>query len=187
MCIRILSDRIFCMFVRYIWLKVLFKLFVSFLIFYLDNLSIVKSSTLALLFLPSDLLCVLSHFSCVRLFATTWTVALQAPLSMGFSRQEYWSWLLCPPPGDLPKPVIKPRSPSLQASLLLSEPPRKPMYTSVGSLSLLQGVSLTQESNGGLLHYRWRRDESSIKYEWNLKPNFKFFGYWKAKRKVVTT
>ena len=105
----------------------------------------------------------------------------------GFSRQEYWSWSLCPPPGDLPKPGIKPRSPSLQANSLLSEPPRKPMYTGVGSLSLLQGIFLTQESNWGLLHYRWRRDESSIKYELNLKPNFKFFGYWKAKRKVVIT
>ena len=44
----------------------------------------------------------LSHFSRVRLFATPWTVARQAPLSMGFSRQEYWSRLPCPLPGDLP-------------------------------------------------------------------------------------
>ena len=40
--------------------------------------------------------------SCVRLFAALWTIICQAPLSMGFSRQEYWSWLPCPPPGDLP-------------------------------------------------------------------------------------
>ena len=46
--------------------------------------------------------CVLSRFSCVRLFMTLWAVALQAPLSMGFSRQEYWSGLPCPPPGELP-------------------------------------------------------------------------------------
>ena len=46
--------------------------------------------------------------SCVRLFATPWTVALQAPLSMGFSRPEYWSGLPFPPPGDLPDPEIKP-------------------------------------------------------------------------------
>ena len=45
--------------------------------------------------------CVLSCFSCVMLLETLWTVALQAPLSMGFSRQEYWSRLPCPPPGDL--------------------------------------------------------------------------------------
>ena len=46
--------------------------------------------------------CVLSCFNCIILCATLWTVALQAPLSMGFSRQEYWSGLPCPPPGDLP-------------------------------------------------------------------------------------
>ena len=50
---------------------------------------------------------VLSHFSCVRLVATLWTVAHQAPLSMEFSRQEYWSELLYPPPGDLPNPGIR--------------------------------------------------------------------------------
>ena len=54
--------------------------------------------------------CVLSHFSRVQLFATLWTVAHQDPLSMGFSRQEYWSGLPCPPPGDLPDPGIKPAS-----------------------------------------------------------------------------
>ena len=59
--------------------------------------------------------------SCPAL-ATPWTVARQAPLSMGFSRQEYWTGLPCPPPGDLPDPKI-PRSPALQADSLLSEPP----------------------------------------------------------------
>ena len=49
----------------------------------------------------------LSHFSCVQLFATLWTVACQAPLSMGFSRQEYWNGLPCLPPGDLLSPGIK--------------------------------------------------------------------------------
>ena len=52
----------------------------------------------------------LSHFSCVQLFATLWTVARQAPLSMGFSRQEYWSGFPCRPPGDLPNPGIEPLS-----------------------------------------------------------------------------
>ena len=51
--------------------------------------------------------CVLSHFCHVRLFATRWTVARKAPMSMGFSRQEYWSGLPCPPPGDLPDPGIE--------------------------------------------------------------------------------
>ena len=54
--------------------------------------------------------CVLSGFSRVWLFATLWTVDLLAPLSMGFSRQEYWSGWPCPPPGDLPNPGIEPMS-----------------------------------------------------------------------------
>ena len=54
--------------------------------------------------------CVLSRFGCVQLFATLWTVAHQALLSMELSRQEYWSGLPCPPPGDLPYPGIKPTS-----------------------------------------------------------------------------
>ena len=54
--------------------------------------------------------CVLSCFSCVRLFANLWAVACQVPLSMGFSRQEYWSGMPCPPPGDLVNPGIKPTS-----------------------------------------------------------------------------
>ena len=57
---------------------------------------------------------------------TPWTVAHQAPLSRGFSRQEYWSGLPFPSPGDLPDPGIKPRSPALQADALTSEPPGKP-------------------------------------------------------------
>ena len=61
----------------------------------------------------------------VRLFATPWTVAHQAPPSMGFSRQEYWIWLPFPSLGDLPNPGIEPRSPTLQAGALTSEPPAK--------------------------------------------------------------
>ena len=62
----------------------------------------------------------LSH---ARLFATPWTVAYQAPPSMGFSRQEYWSGVPLPSPGDLPDPGIEPGSPTLQADALPSEPP----------------------------------------------------------------
>ena len=65
--------------------------------------------------------------SCVRLFVTPWTVAYQAPLSMGFSRQEYWSGLPFPSPEDRPDPGIEPRSPALEADALTSEPPGKPM------------------------------------------------------------
>ena len=58
--------------------------------------------------------------------ATPWAVALQVPLSMGFSRQEYWGGLPCLSPGDLPNPGIESRSPTLQADSLLFELPRKP-------------------------------------------------------------
>ena len=64
--------------------------------------------------------------SSVRLFVTPETVARQAPLSMGFSRQEYLSGLPFPSPGDLPNPRTEPRSSSLQADALTSEPPGKP-------------------------------------------------------------
>ena len=62
----------------------------------------------------------------VQLFATPWTVAYQAPPSMGFSRQEYWSGVPFPSPGDLSDPGIEPKSPSFQADALTSEPPGKP-------------------------------------------------------------
>ena len=67
----------------------------------------------------------MKSLSRVRLFATPWTVAHQAPPSMEFSRQQYWSGLPFPSPGDLPNPGIEPRSPSLQADALTSESPGK--------------------------------------------------------------
>ena len=60
-------------------------------------------------------------FSHVQLFTTPWTIAHQASLSMGFSRQEYWSGLPFPSPGDLPDPGIEPRSPALQADSVPTE------------------------------------------------------------------
>ena len=62
----------------------------------------------------------------VQLFATPWTVAYQALPSMGFSRQEYWSGLPFPSPGDIPDPGIKSGSPTLRVDALTSEPPEKP-------------------------------------------------------------
>ena len=64
--------------------------------------------------------CTLSH-SVVSDSVTPWTMALQAPLSVGFSKQEHWSGLPFPPPGDLPDPGIEPGSPALQADSLLTE------------------------------------------------------------------
>ena len=69
----------------------------------------------------------MKSLSCVRLSATPWTVAYQAPPSIGFSRQEYWSGVPVPSPGTLPDPGIKPGSSVLQAEVLLSEPPGKPL------------------------------------------------------------
>ena len=63
----------------------------------------------------------------VQLLAIPWAVACQALLSMEFSRQEYWSGLPLPSPGDLPNPGIEPGSPALQADALTSEPPGKPI------------------------------------------------------------
>ena len=70
----------------------------------------------------------LSH---VLLFAIPRTVAHQAPLSMGFPRQEYWSGLPFPPPGDLPHPGIKPVSPALAGGFFTAEPPRNPQVSQV--------------------------------------------------------
>ena len=70
-----------------------------------------------------------SEVSHARLFVILWTVAYQAPLSMGFFRQEYWSGLPFPSPGELPNPGIEPGSPALQADALPSEPPGKPNST----------------------------------------------------------
>ena len=100
------------------------------------------------------LCCVLSHSVMSDSFVTPWTVARQAPLSMGVLQARILEWVACPPPGDLPNPGIKPRSPTLQAESLPSEPPGKPKNTGVGSPSLLQGNFLTNESNWGLLHCR---------------------------------
>ena len=76
--------------------------------------------------------------SCVWLFATPLTVAYQAPPSMRFSREECWSGLPFPSPGDLPDPGIKPRSPALQADALPSEPPGKPWHSPRTQLKLIR-------------------------------------------------
>ena len=67
--------------------------------------------------------CLVSH---VQLFVTLWTVAHQAPLSLGFSRQEYWSGLPFPPPGDVLNPGMEPASPALAVGILPLSPHGKP-------------------------------------------------------------
>ena len=93
----------------------------------------------------------LSH---VQLFATPWTVATRLLCPRGFSRQEYWSGLPWPLPGDLLNLGMEPRPPSLQTDALPSEQPGKPINTGVGSISLFQEIFPTQELNRGLLHCR---------------------------------
>ena len=90
--------------------------------------------------IPSSVKVKVKLLSCVRLFATPWIVARQDPLSMGFSRQEYWSGLPFPSPGDLPSSGIKPASPAspaLRADALTSEPPGKPYHCHNGPLKLV--------------------------------------------------
>ena len=72
----------------------------------------------------------------------------------GILQGRILEWVACPPPGDLPYPVIKPRSPALQADSSPSEPPGKPKNPGVDSQFLLQGIFPTQESNQGLLNCR---------------------------------
>ena len=86
----------------------------------------------------------LSRFSHVQLFVTLWTVVCQAPLSMGFSRQEYWSGLPFLSPGDLPDPGIEPRSPALEAGAWIAM---------VSSNSI--GSVLTESGYAQLLSHVW--------------------------------
>ena len=92
-------------------------------------------------------------------FATPWTVACQASLSLGFSRQEYWSGLPFPSLGDLPKPGFESGSPTLQADSLPSEPPGKPLHT--------------LESNV------WR---IVVEKEWKVK--IRSGGFWSFKQRI---
>ena len=74
---------------------------------------------------------IVKSLSRVQLFVTQWSIAYQAPRSMGFSRQEYWSGMPFPSPGDLPDPGIEPGSPALQTDALPSEPPGKPQAPNI--------------------------------------------------------
>ena len=99
--------------------------------------------------------CMLSHFSHVPLFVTPQTVTYQAPLSMGFSRQEYWSGLPFPPPVDPLDPGIEPVSPvtpTLQTDSLPLEPPGKPLMPSICS-------KITHWQGGSRI---WKKDYQEI-------------------------
>ena len=91
----------------------------------------------------------MKSLSRVRLFATPWTVAYKGPLSMEFSRQEYWSGLPFPSPGDLPDPGIEPKSPALRADALPSEPPRQSL--SLGDWDEIKGILSSRKLRNILL------------------------------------
>ena len=91
---------------------------------------------------------VVESLSGVQFFATLWTVAQKTPLSMEFTRQEYWSKLPFPPPGDLPDPGIKPTSSALAGEFFITEPPGKPGTKSIPRLKAL-GAS-THRTTGPL-------------------------------------
>ena len=100
----------------------------------------------------------LSH---VRLFATPWTVAHQAPPSMGFSRQEYWSGWPFPSPGDLPNPGIEPMSPTLQADALTSEPPKVVINHSPSFIGFSSAQGHKESDTTESLHFTFKADYES--------------------------
>ena len=100
--------------------------------------------------------------NCVWLFAASWTVAHQALLSMGFPRQEYWSGLPFPSPGDLPHPGIEPRSPTLQADALTSEPPGKPIYC----IKIMWMWALSLSFRISYLLYSWEMWDDTVSTWW---------------------
>ena len=116
----------------------------------------------------------------VQFFGIPWAIQ-----SMEFSRPEYWSGQPFPSPGDLPNPGIQPRFPALQADSLPAEPPVKPKNTGVGSLSLLQGIFLTQEWNQGLLHcWRILYQLSYQGSQWSFQACNKYFLQMVRKEKI---
>ena len=121
---------------------------------------------------------------CVHLFVTPWTAARQVPLSMGFSRQEHWSGLPCPPPGDLPDPGIEPTSLAylaLAGGFLTTEPPGKPVAYVRGS----QGSQrrLGSSSSGEILPSSgWRAGVLNKELTWSgtyMRPEWTG-GHWKS-------
>ena len=107
--------------------------------------------------------------SSVQLFVTLWTVAHQAPMSMGFSRQEYWSGLPFPSPGDLPNPGIEPRSPALQADALSSESPDSILKSR--DIIFPTNVSLCSQSYDFSSSHVWMW-ELDCKESWVLKNRY---------------
>ena len=103
-----------------------------------------------------------------RLFAIPWTVAYQVPPFMGFSRQEYWTGLPCPPPGDLPNPGTKPKYPTLQVDSLPSKPPENSNYIlyTYATLRYMSCRKQKAEHRGRLIHCR----SHSVTHRTGIRP-----------------
>ena len=114
----------------------------------------------------------------VQLFVTPWTVAHQTPLSMGFSRQEYWSGLLFPSPENLPDPGIEPRSPALKAGSLPSEPPGNPLSLRGGEKYTWELLSIRGNYLPHLIHH-WLID-LSVLYSKISTTLLKSFSAWSS-------
>ena len=131
----------------------------------------------------ADILCLVIQW-CLTLCDPMDYIAGQAPQNpWRFSRQEYWNGLPCPPPGDLPNPRIKLRSPTVWVDSLPSEPRGKPKNTGVGSLSLLQGTSWPRNRArvscivGGFFT-SWATREARFKGSWHKKSAWIMFYCW---------
>ena len=133
-------------------------------------------------------MCMLSHFSGVQLFATLGTVTHQAPLSMGFSRQEYWSGFSWAPPGDLPDPRTEPESPASPAlpadSLLLSHQgslnsARETLNSSLTSSSQSRKQCSKKDNwiQANALAFGWKEVSKHI-YVGNVSISRRWFFYW---------
>ena len=109
------------------------------------------------------------------LFATLWAIAQQAPLPMGFSRQEYWSGLPFSSPGGLPDPGIKPRSLAFQADSLPAEPPSKPPFSRIYYLKNLCSVGLLEVLFHGCFHLNFTTNEVEYIFPYNSSYSCFFF------------
>ena len=121
----------------------------------------------------------MSSFSCVQLFATLCTIACQAPLSLGFSRQEYCSESPCSPPGDPPNPGTEPRSPALKEESLSAEPQGKPKMSLILSLWSLWYLCFTLKKTSYLSEFMQVIGEGSgTPLQYSCLENPKDRGAW---------
>ena len=128
----------------------------------------------------------MKSLSRVRLFATPWTVAHQAPPSMGFLWPRILECVAMPaPPGDLPNPGIESRSSALQVDSLPAEPQEKPQNTGVGSLSLLQGI-FPDLPNPGIKPGSPALQVDSLLTELSGKPQIREVVYWSANCEICS-